>query len=142
MGNVPNQDPERHTPHRKPAKTPKPKTPNPTVVWGQWGVAFWSLVREPLGWHRIQRVLLLEREFFIDNLLVRIYFIIVMIGWTGLAPWEFESPFPDSLRSTLLSLPLLSVTEVPFRVDMLHSGRLPSRAALSTSKHTLRQIPS
>ena len=32
-----------------------------------------------------------EREFFIDNLLVRIQFIIVMIRWTGLAPWEFES---------------------------------------------------
>jgi len=30
-----------------------------------------------------------EREFFIDNLLVRIHFIIVMIWWTGLAPWEF-----------------------------------------------------
>ena len=26
------------------------------------------------------------REFFIENLLVRIHFIIVMIGWTGLAP--------------------------------------------------------
>jgi len=31
-----------------------------------------------------------EREFFIDNLLVRIHFIIVMIRWTGLAPWGFE----------------------------------------------------
>ena len=31
---------------------------------------------------------LLEREFFIDNLLVRIHFIIEMIWWTGLAPWE------------------------------------------------------
>ena len=29
-----------------------------------------------------------EREFFIDNLLVRIRFTIVMIRWTGLAPWE------------------------------------------------------
>jgi len=28
-----------------------------------------------------------EREFFVDNLLVRIHFIIVMIRWTGLAPW-------------------------------------------------------
>jgi len=28
----------------------------------------------------------LERGFFIDNLLVRIHFIIVMIRWTGLAP--------------------------------------------------------
>ena len=43
-----------------------------------------------------------EREFFIDNLLVRIYFIIVMMRWTGLAPWEFEVPFPGSLTSTFL----------------------------------------
>ena len=44
-----------------------------------------------------------EREFFIDNLLVRIRFIIVMIRWTGLAPWEFEFPFPGSLTSTFLA---------------------------------------
>ena len=44
-----------------------------------------------------------EREFFIANLLVRIHFIIVMIRWTGLAPWEFEFPFPGSLTSTFLS---------------------------------------
>ena len=43
-----------------------------------------------------------EREFFIDNLLVRIHFIIEMIWWTGLAPWEFEFPFPGSLISTFL----------------------------------------
>ena len=41
-----------------------------------------------------------QREFFFDNLLVRIYFIIVMIRWPGLAPWEFEFPFPGSLTST------------------------------------------
>jgi len=35
-----------------------------------------------------------EREFFIDNLLARVHFIIVMIRWTGLAPWESEFPFP------------------------------------------------
>ena len=35
-----------------------------------------------------------ETDFFIDNLLVRIHFIIKMIRWTGLAPWEFEFPFP------------------------------------------------
>ena len=29
--------------------------------------------------------------------LVRIHFIIVMIRWTGLAPWEFEFPFPGGL---------------------------------------------
>ena len=43
-----------------------------------------------------------EREFFIDNLLVRIRFIIVMIRWTGLAPREFEFPFPGSLTATFL----------------------------------------
>ena len=42
------------------------------------------------------------REFCIDNLLVRIHCIIVMIVWTGLAPWEFELPFPGSLTSTFL----------------------------------------
>jgi len=31
--------------------------------------------------------------------LVRIHFIIVMIRWTGLAPWEFEFPFLGSLTS-------------------------------------------
>ena len=42
------------------------------------------------------------REFFVDNLQVRINFIIEMIRWTGLAPWEFEFPFPGSLASTFL----------------------------------------
>ena len=46
--------------------------------------------------------------FFIDNLLVRIHFIIVMIWWTGLAPWGFEFPFPGSLTSTFLGhIPLV-----------------------------------
>jgi len=40
-----------------------------------------------------------EREFFIDNLLVRIHCIIVMSRWTGLAPWEFEFSFAGSLTS-------------------------------------------
>ena len=43
-----------------------------------------------------------EREFFIDNLLVRIHLIVAMIRWTGLAPWEFEFPIPGSLRSDFL----------------------------------------
>ena len=38
------------------------------------------------------------KEFFIDNLLVRIHFIIVMIRWTG----QVEFPFPGSLTSTFL----------------------------------------
>jgi len=29
-----------------------------------------------------------ERDVFFDNLLVRIHFIIEMIWWTGLAPWQ------------------------------------------------------
>jgi len=37
------------------------------------------------------------------KVLVRIHFIIVMIRWTGLAPWEFEFPFPGSLTSTFLN---------------------------------------
>jgi len=41
-----------------------------------------------------------EREFFTDNLLVRIHFIIEMIWLTGLAPWDFELTFPGSLTST------------------------------------------
>jgi len=43
-----------------------------------------------------------DRDFFIDNLLVRIHFIIAMIRWTGLAPWEFEFLFSGSLTFTFL----------------------------------------
>jgi len=53
-----------------------------------------------------------EREFFIDNLLVRIHYIIVIIKWTGLAPWEFEFPFPGSLTSTFLDGTLSSLVGV------------------------------
>ena len=56
-----------------------------------------------LEWARMDQVSI-YRESFIDNLLVRIHFIIVMIRWTGLAPWEFESPFPGSLTSTFLEV--------------------------------------
>ena len=42
-----------------------------------------------------------ERGFFIANLLIRIHFIIVMIRWTGLAPWESGFPFPRSLTSNI-----------------------------------------
>jgi hypothetical protein len=43
-----------------------------------------------------------EREFSIDNLLVRSHLTIVMIRWTGLAPCNFEFPFPGSLTSTFI----------------------------------------
>ena len=48
--------------------------------------------------------LLQEREFFIDNLLVRIHFMFVMIRWTGLVTWGFAFPFTGSLTSTFLGV--------------------------------------
>jgi len=54
----------------------------------------------------IERFVEWESEFFIDNLLVRIHSMIEMIWWTGLAPREFEFPFPGSLVSTFLVLSL------------------------------------
>ena len=45
-----------------------------------------------------------ERALFMDNILVQIHFIRVMMRWTGLAPLEFEFPFPGSLTSTFLEL--------------------------------------
>ena len=50
----------------------------------------------------------LEREFLSDNLLVRIHFIIEMVWWTSLAPWDFEFPFSGSLTSAFLSPPVSS----------------------------------
>ena len=45
------------------------------------------------------------KESFVDNLLGRIHFIIEMIWWTDLAPWEFEFPFPGSRISTFVAKP-------------------------------------
>ena len=44
-------------------------------------------------------LLLREREFFVDEQLVRIHFITEMVQRTGLAPWVFELPFPGILKS-------------------------------------------
>ena len=54
-----------------------------------------------------------KREFFIDNLLARIPFIIVIIRLTGLAPWDFSFPFPGSLTSTFLDAPEMSLQYSP-----------------------------
>ena len=43
-----------------------------------------------------------ERHLFIANLLVRIFFIVEIIWWASLAPWEFEFLFPDSWRQVVL----------------------------------------
>ena len=71
-------------------------------AWDQGVVGFFSSVE------RCEKVVisgqlpLTEREFCIDNLLVRIHFIIRMVKWTGLAPWEFEFLFSGSLTSIFL----------------------------------------
>ena len=58
------------------------------------GICWLGTVRVYAGWTLARRevwdALRLERELFIDNLLVRIHFITEMIRWTGLAPWEFD----------------------------------------------------
>jgi len=54
---------------------------------------------------------------FIDSVLVRIHFIIVIIAWTGLAPWAFEFPFPGSLTSTFLRF----IVNLHFMARLLHS---------------------
>ena len=43
-----------------------------------------------------------QKQFFVDNFLVRIHFVIVMIRWTGLAQWEFEFSFPGGIIFTFL----------------------------------------
>ena len=51
---------------------------------------------------RMEELLSRAASRAIRQVLVRVHFIIVMIRWTGLAPWEFEFPFPGSL--TLLNV--------------------------------------
>ena len=79
-----------------------------------------------------------EREFFIDNLLVRVHFIIVMTRLTGLAPWEFEFPFPGRLTSTFLPPDLL-----PDKLFISESGKrklLHKWVLLVISKHLCGNI--
>ena len=65
-----------------------------------------------------------ERDFFIDNQLVRIHFIIEMIWWIGLAPWESEFPCPGCHISTVLGvLAHTARPAVPNRVVAGVSGR-------------------
>ena len=44
-------------------------------------------------------ILNVQRESSFWTLLVQIHSIMVMFGWTGLAPWEFECSFPGRLNS-------------------------------------------
>ena len=65
-----------------------------------------------------------DRAFFI----VKLHFIIEMIWWTGLEPWEFESPIPGSLTSTFLEGVLggpqpTGPNPLHHRDDLLHRPR-------------------
>ena len=64
-----------------------------------------------------------ERDFLMDNLLVRIHFIIVIIRWIGLAPWEFEFPFRGSLASTFLGRPVPGPVLVDARIALYQQPR-------------------
>ena len=66
-------------------------------------------------------MLKVDHDFLIDNLLVRIHLIIVMIRWTGLAPWEFDFPFPGSLASTFL---VIELSWAPHQIHLDVDGRL------------------
>jgi len=63
-----------------------------------------------------------QRELVIDNLLVRIHFFNVMIRWTGLAPWEFDFPFPGSLTSTFLGIACARTPARPLRMSLCQSA--------------------
>ena len=58
--------------------------------------------------------------------LVRIHFIIVVIRWAGLAPREFEFPFPGSLTSTFLDRGRCWATGARGRL-MVFNGELDGR---------------
>ena len=73
----------------------------------------------------------LER-LFIDNLLVRVQFIIEMIWWTGLAPRVFEFTFPGGLLSTFLE-----VNQYQCAATAFHRTRCP----VNLNQVPLRQVP-
>ena len=66
--------------------------------------AFTSPAAERI-WHTHDSQGQMERVL-IDNLLVRIHLVIEMIWWTGLAPWEFEFPFPGNQPLLMSEIPL------------------------------------
>ena len=78
---------------------------NVYIYTSGWGVLLMRRGEEQGagGCCRLPRAVCLPREivFLIDNLLVRIHFIIVVVRWTGLAPWEVSLPisYKDCLNS-------------------------------------------
>ena len=96
--------------------------------------------REPLAEHGVEALVPAEchrkREFFIDNQLVRIHYIIVMIRWTGLAPWEFELPFQGGLTSTFLRVAHISQSRPDSGLDFQIKVLIDSGLVGSTDFHS------
>ena len=65
-----------------------------------------------------------EKEFFIDNLMVRIHFIIEIILVDRPSPWEFEFPSPGSLTSTFLANSAHSTLYTPANSEAAGAVRL------------------
>ena len=65
--------------------------------------------------------ILAGRDFFIDNLLVRIHLTVEMIGLTGLAPWEFAFSFPGNLTSCRMTF---LIGRTPNTDELMTLGRL------------------
>jgi len=61
------------------------------------------------------------------SLLTTYWSIIMMIRWTGLAPWEFEFPFPGSLTSTFLMQVHPQLSTLSPEIWNLNPGTLPGR---------------
>jgi len=84
-----------------------------------------------------------EREFFIANLLVRIHFIIEMSWWTGLAPWEFEFPFPGRLLSTFPAMKKSIRRQRSAAGSRSHPARVQAASACTqTQRHPLHKTVS
>ena len=82
-----------------------------------------------------------EREFLIDNLLIQLHFIIVIIKWTDLAPWEFECSFLGNLTSTFLVLIILiTISGVP-PTDTLSDNLLQQKFQVSAFPTTFNKTP-
>ena len=78
--------------------------PDAPALWGWVWLLLFLVLSLGSGVRCVALRPCLEREFFIDNLLVRIHLTIEMIWWTSLAPWEFDFRFSGSLASTFLAL--------------------------------------
>ena len=83
-----------------------------------------------------------EREFFIDNLMAQIHFVVEMIRWTGLAQCEAKFPVPGSLTSTFLApLQVLSIFSAAARPPTSARSGCKSPLYISLICTACRHIP-